>query len=131
MAGNISNYAELKILEHSIGKTTFTLPACWVAVYTADPTEADSGTEVTGGSYARQQILAAGWASATAGAITTAADITFPTATANWGTLTHVGVRDASTTGNLIWYGPLTASKVINTGDVFKILTGQLSLSLD
>lgn len=131
MAGNISNYAELKILEHSVGKTAWTLPSCYVALFTATPSDSGGGTEITGGAYARQQIAGAGWAAAANGSITTAADVTFPQATADWGTITSVGLFDASTAGNLIWWGPLTVNKTVTNGDIFKIVAGNLTLSLD
>ena len=129
MAGNISNYAELKILDHSLGVASWTMPATvYIALYTSDPTDADSGAEVSGGAYARQ---AAAFDAAAAGATQNAADITFPEATASWGTITHIGIRDALTAGNLIWHGALTASKAIGIGDQFKIKDGELDVSLD
>jgi len=127
----LSDYLENKLLEHSVGKTAFTMPTgCYLALYTAAPTDAGGGTEVTGGAYARQQTNTS-WAAASAGSIATNVDITFPTATANWGTVTHVGLFDASTAGNLLWWGALSASKTVNSGDVFKINSGQLVLTLD
>ena len=131
MSDNLSDYLENKLLEHTVGKTSFTMPTgAYVALFTTAPTDvAGSGVEVTGGSYARVQSNAS-WAAASAGSITTNADITFPTATANWGTITDVAIFDASTAGNMLWRGPLTASKVVNSGDVFKITTGNLTLTL-
>jgi hypothetical protein len=129
MAGNISNYAELKILDHSLGTTSWTKPtAVYIALYTSDPTDADSGAEVSGGAYARQ---AAAFDAAAAGATQNTSDITFPEATVSWGTITHIGIRDALTVGNLIWHGALTASKAIGIGDQFKIKAGELDISLD
>lgn len=131
MAGNISNYLENKLLEHSLGKTTYTKPgSVWIALYTSDPTDADSGDEVAGGSYARQEVVGAGWTTASGGAIENEGDIEFPEATAGWGTITHVGIRDASTGGNLLWHGILTASKTVNSGDTFKLPDGALDMSL-
>lgn len=100
----------------------------YVALYTADPTDADSGTEVTGGAYARQAVstgtsgtgAGSGWTDPGAsGTINTSnnAAVTFPTPTANWGTITHVGLRDAVTAGNLIGSVALSTSRVINNGD--------------
>ena len=102
-------------------------------MYTVAPTDSTSGTEVStsGTSYARQQILAAGWDSATGGSITTNADVTFPTATASWGTVVAAAIVDASTSGNIIWYGTLTANKTVDSGDTFKITAGNLTLTLD
>lgn len=128
MADNLSNYLENKLLDHSLGTTSFTMPSTVrLALYTSDPTDADSGTEVSGGSYARQAVS---FDAAASGATQNSADVTFPVASANWGTITHVGVRDAASGGNLLWHGPLTASKTINTGDQFKIAAGDLDVSL-
>jgi hypothetical protein len=59
------------------------------------------------------------------------AAIEFPTAGSNWGTVTHVGVFDASTSGNLLVYGTLATSKLVESGDVFRIPAGDLDISLD
>jgi hypothetical protein len=128
VAGNISNYLENKLLDHSLGTTTFTKPTVYIALYTVTPTDADSGTEVTGGSYARQT---AAFDAAAGGATQNSADITFPQATADWGTIVAIGIRDALTTGNLLWWGPLTVSKTVSNGDTFKIPAGDLDVSLD
>jgi hypothetical protein len=102
----------------------------YIALYTANPTDSTTGTEVTGGSYARVAISSAlaNWAGTQAAASTTAssgtsgttsnnAAVTFPAPTANWGTVTGVGILDASTGGNLLAYGALTTSKTVNNGD--------------
>jgi hypothetical protein len=133
--GSLSDYAELKILEHSVGKTSWTMPTnCYAGLYTANPSDSSTGssggTAVSGGSYARVQTNAS-WGTAAAGQIANNADIVFPTASADWGTVTAVALFDASTAGNMLWWGALTASKVVNNGDVFKFLTGQLVLTLD
>lgn len=123
-----SNYLENKIIDHMLRNQAYTPPATvYVALYTTDPTDADTGTEVSGGAYARQS---AGLSAASGGASSNAADITFPTATANWGTITHVGLRDALTGGNLLMHSPLDASKTINNGDTFKINAGDLDITV-
>jgi len=99
----------------------------YLALYTNDPTDADTGTEVTGGSYARQSIT---FGAPSNGASTNSAAIEFPQAGASWGTVTHIGIRDAVTTGNLLYHTALDASKTIATGDVFRIAVGSLSVTL-
>jgi hypothetical protein len=135
MAGSLSDYAELKILDHSVGKAAWTMPTAYVGLYTAAPSDTSTGstggTAVSGGSYARVTTSAATWNAASAGSTSNAADIVFATATADWGTVVAVGIFDATTAGNMIWWGTLTANKVVNTGDVFKFLAGQLVLTLD
>lgn len=124
----MSNYLENALINATLRNTSYTSPAAvYVALFTTDPTDAGSGTEVSGGSYARQ---AATFGSPSDGASTTSADIQFPQATGSWGTITHFGVYDASSSGNLLYHGALTASKTIETGDVFKIASGSLTVTL-
>jgi len=126
---SVSDYYENKILDHMLRAQAFTPPATvYVALYTTAPTDAGGGTEVSGGSYARQAVT---FSAASDGSITNSADITFPQATADWGTIVAVGLFDASTAGNLLWYGNLTTSKTVNSGDIFKISAGNLTVSLD
>lgn len=124
----MSNYLENALINATLRATTFTAPAAvYVSLHTADPTDAGTGTEVSGGSYARQSAT---FASPSNGASATNADITFPQATGNWGTVTHIGIWDALTTGNLLYHTQLDASKTIDTGDVFKIASGSLTVTL-
>ena len=96
-------------------------------LFTSDPTDAGSGTEVSGGSYAR---TSATFGAPSNGVSVTTADVTFPQATASWGTVGWIGIYDASTSGNLLYHTPLDASKTIDTGDIFKIASGNLSVTL-
>jgi hypothetical protein len=124
-----SNFLELKILEHTLGITAYTQPSTvYLALFTTDPTDAGTGTEVSGGSYARQSIA---WNTPANGAVTNSADVTFPQATADYGTVTHIGIYDASGAGNLLYHGALSASKSITTNDTFIVEAGDLSISLD
>ncbi len=123
-----SDFMENKIIDHMLRNQAYTPPATvYVALYTDDPTDADTGTEVSGGSYTRQSVTLS---AASAGATSNSADITFPTATADWGTITHVGLRDASTGGNLLMHSALDASKTVNNGDTFKINAGDLDITV-
>jgi hypothetical protein len=125
---SFSNYLENKVMLHVFGGTSYTAPATlYVGLYTSDPGEGDTGTEVSGGSYARQTAAF----TITGGAAANTAAIEFPTASASWGTVTYVGVRDASTGGNLLASGALTTSKTISSGDVFRIPAGDLDITLD
>lgn len=131
MAGNLSDYAENKILDHSTGKTTWTMPSVWLALYTTAPTDSTSGTEVTGGSYARKSTAGTDWNAASAGSTSNANALAFPTASASWGTVKAVALVDASTSGNIIWYGTLTSDKTVDSGDTFQFAAGALTLSLN
>lgn len=125
----LSNYLENKILDHVLRNTSYTSPTTvYVGLYTSDPADDNSGTEVTGGSYARQILSVT---TATAGIVTSSADVTFPQATAAWGTISHIGLLDAVSSGNLLMHTALTTSRDVEVGDVLKIATGSLTASLD
>lgn len=114
---SLSTYLQNKLLDHAFDNTEYTPAAVlYLALYTSDPTVADSGTEVSGGSYARQVVTGA----VSGNVFTADAPIDFPAASAGWGTVSHVGVRDALSGGNLLAFGALSDSKVIATGDVFR-----------
>jgi hypothetical protein len=126
MADAKSDYLERKNLDHNLGTTTYTKPTTvYVSLHTADPTDAGTGAEVSGGSYARQSC-------AFTAASTTSGTTTAPNTSAiNWtnmptATVTHVGIWDAVTTGNLLYSGALTASKSLTSGDNFTINAGAL-----
>lgn len=118
----MSDYLEGELIKHIFRTGSFTKPsALYVALFTAAPNDAGGGTEVTGGSYARAQLdpADANWAAPAAGngVTSNAAAITFPAPTANWGSVTHFAVMDASTAGNMLFHGALSASKTVNNGD--------------
>lgn len=124
-----SNYLENKVLDHVLRNTSYTSPTTvYVGLFTTDPTDAGSGTEVSGGSYARQVLSVT---TASGGIVTSSADVTFPQATAQWGTVTHLGLLDAITSGNLLMHTALTTSKSIDNGDILKISSGNLTVTLD
>ena len=125
---SFSDYLETKVLDHVFAGTAYTAPSTlYVALFTAAPSDSGGGTEVSGGAYARQTI-----AFTTSGDTTSNnAAIEFPTATANYGTVTHVGIYHASSAGNLMAWAALTSSKTIETGDVFRIPSGDLDITLN
>ena len=122
-----SDYTENLALKWLLTSDAATRPTAWyVSLYTTDPTDADTGTEVSGGSYVRTSVAF----TVTNDTATNTATVTFPAATANWGTISHVGIHDASSGGNLIFSGPVTTSKQIDSGDQFQISNGNLSITL-
>lgn len=123
-----SNYLENALINATLRATSYTSPAAvYVALFTSDPTDAGSGTEVSGGSYTRKQAT---FSAPSGGVTSNSSDITFDQATANWGTVSHIGIFDASSSGNLLYHTPLTSSKTIETGDIFKIATSSLVVTL-
>ena len=90
MAGSMTNYSEAALIDHLLRNTAYTSVATvYLALFTDDPTDAATGTEVTGGSYARESIAFDAAASRT---LDNTSDVTFTTATASWGTVTHWGI---------------------------------------
>ena len=134
-----SNYLENKVLDHVLTATAFTQPSGrWLALFNntsgnaAANLEAGTLTDETstsGTAYARKAVT---FAAASSGSSATNANVTFDAATASWGTITHVAVMDGSTAGagNVLFYGAVTTSKTIDTGDTFQITSGNLTISL-
>ena len=126
----MSDYLEVALLNATLNGVAFTaVNDPYVSVHTANPTDAGTGTEVSGGSYARTAASFA-TASGTSGLVATDADVTFPTATATWGTVGWIGLWDAASGGNMLYHTALDASKTIDSGDIFKITTGNLTVEL-
>ena len=124
----MSNYLENALINATLRNTSYTSPATvYVALYTTDPTDADTGTEVSGNGYARQSVT---FGAPSNGVSTNSGAVEFPQATGSWGTVAYIGLRDASSGGNLLYHTVLDASKTINTGDVFRISVGNLSVTL-
>lgn len=121
----MSNYLETALVNAVLRNTSYTSPTTvYVGLFTSDPTDAGSGTEVSGGSYARKAMA---FSSPSNGATSNSSAVEFDQATASWGTVTHFGLFDASSSGNLLLHGALTASKTIDSGDVFKFATSALT----
>lgn len=125
----ISDYLENKLINHILRNTAFTPPTkVYAALYKTDPTDADTGIEVSGGSYERKEIT---FSAPSNGETSNTADILFPEATSDWGNLTHFGIRDALTGGNLLFHGELTVNKVITSGDQLMLKAGEIKVTLD
>lgn len=127
MAGNLTDYLENKILDHFLGTTAFAMPTpVYVGLFTVAPTDSTGGTEVTGGSYARQTAV---FSASSAGATSNSANIDFTGMPA--ATTLAVALFDASTSGNMLVYGTLTTNKTTDAGDTLRIATGDLDISID
>lgn len=127
-----TNYLENEVLDHILGEGArdFTSPAAlYVGLFTAvTDGEAGSVTEVSGNSYARTGV---NFNAASGGSADNNGAVTFPTASGgNWGVITHAGIYDASSGGNLLFYGALSVSKTVTDGDTFQIADQQLTISL-
>lgn len=127
MAGSKSDFLEDKLINHVLRNTAYTSPTTvYASLYTVTPSDSASGTEVTGGAYARQSMAFA--APSPSGETQNSAVVTFPVATANWGTVLAAAIMDAVTAGNLLYWGDVTPSKVVNTDDQFKFAIGAFQI---
>lgn len=122
-----SDYLEKRVLDHVLGVAAFTMPAArYVSLHTAATTDAGGGTEVTGGSYARQTTTFAA-ATLGAGATSNAGSINFPNMPS--ATVTHVAIWDAVTAGNMLYHGALTSPQVVPAGNTFTFAIGDLDIT--
>ncbi len=122
-----TNYLENKIAEHVFGGSAYTAPSTlYVALFTSAPSDTGSGTEVSGGSYTRM-AMAFTVSSDTA---SNTSNVEFPKATASWGTVTHFAIYDASSSGNMLCYGTLPASKAVASGDTLRFNAGELDITV-
>ncbi len=124
----MSNYLENAVINAVLRNTSYTSPAAvYVGLYTSDPGEGNTGTEVSGGSYARTAVT---FGAPSNGVTTNSASVVFPTATGSWGTIGWIGILDAATSGNLLYHTALDEAKTVGTGDIFTISSGNLSVTL-
>jgi len=123
----MSDYLENEILDHILGTGAYTMPSTvYVGLSTGSFNDDNSGTELSGSGYARQSIA---FNAATSGTADNSGAVDFPAATGSWGTVSHFGLFDASTSGNLLIHGALTASKVVDTGDILRIAAGDMDIT--
>lgn len=124
-----TDYLETNLLNHVLRNTAYSSPTTvYVALFTAAPTDAGGGTEVTGGAYVRESVA---FDAPVGGQVVNSADVLFPIATLDWGTIVAFALFDASSSGNMLYYANLTASRDILTGDQLRFPAGQLIVSED
>lgn len=132
MAQALAYTFEDSIMEFLLSGAPLSSPgtAIWLALYTSNPGPSDTGTEVSLSStgYARIQVTA--WDAASNGVKQNTNAIEFGAATTNWGTITHIALRTASTGGSLMWYGALTTPRTVNSGDFLRLLAGEVKAAL-
>ena len=132
MAGTFGDFWELEILDHIFNKGAYAAPTIYVGLSTADPLDDNSGlAEPAGNGYARVETAAGDWNAAAAGVTDNANDIAFPEATGSWGSVTHFGLFDALSGGNLLAHGDLTTPRAIESNDTATFAAGDLDVSLD
>lgn len=127
--GNLSDWSENALLDWLMGGSSPTRPtARHLALFTAAPNDAGGGTEVPGSGYARQAVT---FDAAAAGATSNSGAVSFTASGGSFGTVTHIGIFSAATGGNLLWHGPLAASKAVADGDSLAFAAGSIDLTLD
>ena len=125
---HMSNYLETALINATLRNTSYTSPAkVYLALYTSDPTDAGTGTETTYGDYARQTVT---FSAPTNGVTSNTTDILFPAVASGTPTITHIGIKDALTDGNLLYYAPLSSPKALKVGKQFIVTAGQLTVTL-
>jgi hypothetical protein len=125
---SFSDFLESALLNHVFRNTAYTQPATiFMALYTAAPTDAGGGTQVSGGGYARQSVT---FGAPSGGQIANTGAVAFTASGANFGTVVAVGFFDASTAGNLLAWDAIT-SAVVNDGDTLNFASSQITISLD
>ena len=132
--GGKSDYLENKFLDYVLGSVSFSPPAnVYIALFTGAPTDSASGTEVSGGAYARVAVAnsTSTWPAASGGSKSSGTEITFPTATAAWGTIVGFATVDASASGNQLYWGTLTTSKTVSNGETAKFASGDIDVTED
>jgi hypothetical protein len=126
----LSDYAEKLLLDWAMTTGSATRPTAWyVALYTAAPSDSGGGTEVSTGGYTRQAVTFAA-ATSPGGTTSNTGAVSFTASGANYGTVTHIGIFDNSTGGNLLWHGSLTTSKTVNDGDTLEFSIGNIDLTI-
>ena len=123
----LSDYLENEILDHILGTGAYTMPTnVYVGLSTGSFVDDNSGTELSGSGYTRK---VASFGAASSGTASNDAAIEFPAATGSWGSISHFGIFDASSSGNLLIHGALTSSKVIESGDILKVAVGDMDIT--
>ena len=122
-----SHYLDNAILDHVLRNTALSPSALvYAGLFTVAPTPSTAGSEVSGGSYAR---VATTFGAPALGVSLNSGSVAFPTATLNWGTVVAVGIFDAASGGNLLYFGTLTTSKAVDNGDTASFAISALSIT--
>lgn len=122
-----TDYLEANLINHVLRAIAFPVPTTiYLALFTTAPTDAGGGVEVSGGSYARQVVT---FVAPTGGTTSNSASVLFPTATANWGTVTSFALMDALVGGNMLYYANLNAPRTVQLNDTLTFPTGQLQVT--
>lgn len=123
-----SDYLESELLDHVLAIGAYTAPTnVYLALFTTDPTDADTGTEVSGGGYARQVLAFGG----TGGSRSNTGAVAFTATGADFGNITHVGIYDALSGGNLLFHGALTTPRNVLDGSTITFGIGDVTVGLD
>ncbi len=124
----LSNHLENKFLDITLkGATAYNVTTPYLALFTTDPTDAGTGTECSWSGYARQSMS---FGTISNGSVSSSGTITFPAVAGSNVTITHIGIYDASSGGNLLYHTPLDSSKTLSADDVMSVASGGISVTL-
>jgi hypothetical protein len=126
-----SNYLEKAILDHVLGTSALTSPTVYLSLYTSNPDEDDSGTELSGNGYARQTVSFNAATSGAGSATGPTVAKEFTASGGSWGSVTHFGLHDSDTGGsdNLLYFGELTSPKTIADGDTLRFAADSITIT--
>jgi len=123
----MSDYLENEILDHMLGTGAFTMPSnVYIGLSTGSFADDNSGTELTGNNYSRKAVT---FSAASSGTTSNSGTVEFDAATGTWGSVSHFGLFDASTSGNLLIHGAFSSAKTITSGDILRISAGDLDIT--
>ena len=123
----MSDYLENEILDHILGTGSYTMPSTvYVGLATGSFGDDASGSELTGNNYSR---VSASFSAASGGTTSNSAAVEFAAATGSWGSVSHFGIFDAASSGNLLIHGAFSAAKTIASGDILRIAAGDLDVT--
>jgi hypothetical protein len=126
----LSDHAEALLLDWLMTSGSATRPTAWyVALYTTAPSDSGGGTEVSGSGYAREAVTFAA-ATSPGGTTSNSGAVSFTASGGDWGSITHIGIHDALSGGNLLWHGAMTAAKTVNDGDTLEFSIGNIDLTI-
>jgi hypothetical protein len=127
---SLSDYAEKLLLDWLMTNGSATRPTSWyVGLFTAAPSDSGGGTEVSGNGYARKSATFSA-ASSPGGSTSNSAAVTFTAAGGSWGAVSHIGIFDSVTSGNLLWHGAMNATKTVDDGDTLEFAIGNIILTI-
>lgn len=129
-----SDYLENSLFSTILRGGTYTGGAIYVALFKTDPTDAGTGAELSDSAYVRQRahttVISDGFTAPANGSGSNTRTLTFPAIADVQVSITHWGLFDAQTGGNLLFHAPLQNPKTLDPSDVLSFPVGSLLVNL-